>query len=60
MSASPPEADIASRAADVRKVPTTEVAKVAQNKKPPEGGLCILDPMIVDQATINAGFDFRR
>jgi hypothetical protein len=34
--------------------------EVARNKKPPEGGFSNSNLMIVDQAAINAGFDFRR
>jgi hypothetical protein len=32
----------------------------AGKKKLPEGGFLISNPMILDQAAINAGFDFRR
>jgi hypothetical protein len=33
---------------------------VLTTKKPPEGGFSNSNLMIVDQAAINAGFDFRR
>jgi hypothetical protein len=38
MSALDPFADVNRVSRHVRKMPTPEVAKVAQNKKPPEGG----------------------
>jgi hypothetical protein len=37
----------------------TSRTQVAQKEKPPEGGFQS-NPMILDQAAINAGFDFRR
>jgi len=39
-------------------VPKGDIA--AQKKKPPEGGFSISNPMIVDQAAIKVGLDFRR
>jgi hypothetical protein len=55
-SALPPKTDIHSKGRHVSKVPKAEVA--AYNKSRPEAAL-ISNPMIVDQAAINAGFDFR-
>jgi hypothetical protein len=37
----------------------TDIARRAK-KKPPEGGLSIQTPVIVNQIAVNAGFDSRR
>jgi hypothetical protein len=54
----PLKADIAQCSRHVSNVPKGDIA--ARKKKPPEGGFSISNPMIVDQAAIKAGLDFRR
>jgi hypothetical protein len=65
-SASPPETDITEREGEVRKVPNSDIAdatrsnKQAVKEKAARRRLLNSNLIIVDQAAINAGFDFRR
>jgi hypothetical protein len=56
----PLEADIARWANHVRNVPKSDMADVTRKKKSRPRAALNSNLMILDQAAINAGFDFRR
>jgi len=60
-SALPLKADVAQRGRHVRFVPTCDIERAGRSKeKAAPRRLLNSNLMIVDQATINAGLDFRR